>query len=385
MMNMLKRIGGTLILAAAFAAASPAHAQNDSIGAPALKGFSLPGTVTTPPPQQREERPAETAPSQSLPRDTQAPATQRDQPRMTPARPPSTVNTPRTTEPGSAPAPAPAEQPRNQPPAPVAAEPQPLPEGPLFGTIDDLPIASAPAPVDTAVPLEEESWSTLWVLLALVLAGAAALYVYLRLGRREAPAAGAPAATAVAPPRPPRPAPAPPKPTPEGPRPWIELEFAPERAVTTGNDASVHYQLMVRNVGEEVARNVRIEVKMFNVGVDQDREISAFFSRPVAKRPGAPFLHIPPKGQTSFQSAVSMPKSSWRAVVVQGRSLFIPMVAFNIVYEWGDGHQGQTGMSYVVGTQPKAPSEKMGAIRLDLGPRIWRSLGQRPNKIAKMV
>jgi hypothetical protein len=378
MMDMLKRIGGTLILAASFAVAFPAAAQNESLGAPALKGFSLPGTVTTPPPQPREERPAESAPSQPQPRETQTPTAQREQPRMTPARPPSTVRTP---EPGPA---APAEQPQEQAPAP-APPAQPLPQGPLFGTVDDLPTAPAPVPAEAANPVEEETWSTLWILLALVFGAAAALSVYLRRGRTEVPVETTPAATAVAPPRPPRPAPAPPKPFPEGPRPWVELEFAPERAVTTESDASVHYQLLVRNVGDEVARNVRIEVQMFNVGVDQDREINAFFAKPVEKRQGAPYLHIPPKGQTGFQSAVTMPRSNWRAITVQGRSLFIPMVAFNIVYEWGDGHQGQTGMSYVVGTQPKEPSEKMGAIRVDLGPRIWRSLGQRPNKIAKMV
>ena len=70
-------------------------------------------------------------------------------------------------------------------------------------------------------------------------------------------------------------------------------------------------------------------------------------------------------------------------VSVEGRRLFIPVVAFNIVYGWGERGRGQISASYLVGVEGKAPSEKMGAFRLDLGPRIYRTVGQRPHRLER--
>jgi hypothetical protein len=80
-----------------------------------------------------------------------------------------------------------------------------------------------------------------------------------------------------------------------------------------------------------------------------------------------------------------MPKEHVREIALEGRRLFIPMVAFNVFYEWGEGRTGQTSMSYLVGREAEQPSTKMGAFRLDLGPRVYRSVGQRPNTVAVLV
>ena len=45
--------------------------------------------------------------------------------------------------------------------------------------------------------------------------------------------------------------------------------------------------------------------------------------------------------------------------------------------------RGQISASYLVGVEGKAPSEKMGAFRLDLGPRIYRTVGQRPHRLER--
>jgi hypothetical protein len=37
-------------------------------------------------------------------------------------------------------------------------------------------------------------------------------------------------------------------------------------------------------------------------------------------------------------------------------------------------------MSYIVGREAKPPAEKMAPFRLDLGPRLWRHVGQRRNR-----
>jgi hypothetical protein len=80
-----------------------------------------------------------------------------------------------------------------------------------------------------------------------------------------------------------------------------------------------------------------------------------------------------------------MPNDQVREVTIQGRRLFIPTVAFNIVYEWGNGKTGQSSSSYLVGREAETPTQKMGGFRLDLGPRLYRSVGQRPTRLARTV
>jgi hypothetical protein len=164
-------------------------------------------------------------------------------------------------------------------------------------------------------------------------------------------------------------------------RPWIELDFAPETAAATERDAQVQYRLTVRNVGKSPAHNVRIEARMFNIDAEQTQEIAAFFAAPVN---GAilPPRTIPQEGAVQHRGLVAMPREDMHAIVVEGRSLFIPVVAFNVLYDWGDGRAGQTALSYVVGRETGAESEKMGPFRLDLGPRLYRSVGQRRNERA---
>ena len=72
-----------------------------------------------------------------------------------------------------------------------------------------------------------------------------------------------------------------------------------------------------------------------------------------------------------------------RAIRLDEKLLFIPVVAVNILYDWGNGRTGQTSKSYLVGRELQQKAEKMGAFRVDQGPRVWRSVGQRPHKLAK--
>ena len=124
---------------------------------------------------------------------------------------------------------------------------------------------------------------------------------------------------------------------------------------------------------------------MINAGADQDRQIEAFFAEPLS-REGPPAIPAILSGaEVQIKTGVTLAKDRIREITIQGRRLFIPVVAFNVFYEWDDGRVGQTSMSYVVGREAATPQEKMGAFRLDLGPRLYRSVGQRQGHLAKVV
>jgi hypothetical protein len=61
---------------------------------------------------------------------------------------------------------------------------------------------------------------------------------------------------------------------------------------------------------------------------------------------------------------------------VQGRVIFVPLVAINVAYDW-DGGSGRTSRAWVVGREASSPDGRMGAFRLDLGPRIYRQVDRR--------
>jgi hypothetical protein len=351
---------------------TPTPTQNELVGPPQLRDFTLNGTVTRPAPAPTEERPAPQTrqPARSIP----APATE---PRNGPA-----AETP--GQPSSRP--APEVDASDLPPetAPVFETPPPAPTG--IEPPPSSPAATPPAP--STVPMLP------WILAGFALAGAVAWF-FLRQRRRphERLAGGPtidlfdhpePAVSAAAPaaPRAVEPAPAPqPQPAPAGIvstrlRPWLEIEFNPDRAVVDEQKAAVAFELTVFNSGNGPARDVVIEASLFNAGPMQDQEIRLFFENPVGRGDKIPV--IPPMKRITVNTAVFLARDQVRPIEIEGRALFVPMVAFNALYSWG-AKKAQTSTSYLVGKETQG--EKLAPFRLDLGPRIFRGLAARQHEV----
>jgi len=351
---LIAGIGALLLCAAAAvraqdnASAGASQPPPPATGPPQLRDFRLQGRTVVPQPTQQPPAPVVVTPP--------APVTSGQAPAASPqARAPARPAPERE-------APAPEQTPAGQtapPPAPaVPAE------------IEPLPAPAAAAPRDGGIP---------WLYVG---AGAAALlgliaFALIRRRRRriandveEAPA--------------PVPAERAPKPEPLL-RAWLELELKAERASSTDAETVVQFLLEITNTGKAPARNLRIDVKMFNAGQEQDKEIGAFFRTAGRESTKCNLPGIAPGTTGAIKGEVAMPRDEMRAVVLDEKYLFIPVIAVNALYDWGDGRTGQTSKSYVVGRELEAPSEKMGAFRVDQGPRIWRTIGQRQHKLARRV
>ncbi|HEY0626740.1 MAG TPA: hypothetical protein VGD10_08395 [Allosphingosinicella sp.] len=372
-----------LLLLAALAAA-PAAAQNTTapapdatVGSPLLRDFQLKGTRTTPPveAQQPAAQPETPPPAREAAATAEAPPRPR-------AEAPVTREAQQRPQEQAAPAPAQA-----APSTDLATFEQLYPE--QTAPAPAAPAAIAPSPVqqplsNVAPPPAYSMWIALGAGLLLLLG----LLAWFRSRRAVAEPALARARlaepeAAPAPQPMPRPAPVPVAPVvDQALRPWLDIEFKPEKLVATDQDTSVHFQLLVKNNGQSAARNVRITAKMFNPSPDQKEAIKAFFATPLEAK-GEP-VTIPPQLAARFKPSVVMPRESIRVLEVQGRPIFVPTVAINIQYEWGEGQKGQTCKSFLIGTE-KEGADKMGAFRLDLGPRIYRQVGGRPLELARAV
>lgn len=368
---------------------SATPAQNEVIGNPQLRDFSLNGTVTQRAPAPVEvqstpaQRPRESAGQNTPPPGQPAQAARESQPAAARAEPP--------------PRPQPS---RGEPASATVQLPPPTPARrvatPSLAPGEAPTLTSQPALVPAASDIDAPAGGLPmlpWLIAALAFAAAAAWY-FLRQRPRESYAGAAALsafdAPAVRPPAPaPRPAPplrtpppAAPKPAPAGVvstrlRPWLELEFTPQRAIVDEQKAAVAFELSVLNSGSVPARDVLLEASLFNAGPLQDQQIRGFFDNPVAKGDRIPM--IPPLQRVAVSTAVFLSRDQVRPIEIEGRKLFVPMIAFNALYGWSGG-QGQSSASYLVGKVTKA-GEKLAPFRVDLGPRVFRNLAAREHEL----
>lgn len=378
--------------------ASAAPPPTSEIGPGELSNFSLNGTVTRPadPPPASQPTPA--------PRPDLAPPVAVDRPATLPtaAQPPAATLDPADSD--------------------LFRRPPTLPEASAANAVvaapPILPGGSTPSPA-----IESEGFSLLpWIVALLAAAGAAAIY-FGRQRRQLHAAAGHPSIDITRPePRPlPRPDPAPvpapaaspgarrplptnlmppppaapvqprapaqqqpaiqPRPDPiipgaivsTGLRPWIDIELSPDRALLDEAGTAIAFEVTLFNSGSAAARDVIVEARLLNAGASQDVELSVFFA--AAARPGDPIPLIAPYARIPLRSAVRLTRDEIREYEIDGRRLFVPMIAISVRYRWSSG-EGQSAAGFLVG-QSGEGKEKLAPLRLDRGDRSWKGLGVR--------
>jgi hypothetical protein len=354
------------LLCAVSAAAAQDSGGNTVIGPPQLKDFSLQPrdrTVTRPAPEPAQPQPADISPPNQPP--ARAEVRSRE-------APPAAARARRDAE-----AEARATAPARSAGQGVESPPPAIPVSPA-ASAEAAPPRPLPGLADTPLP-KNEPGTPLWYFALPVAALAFVGLAMVRRRRRNGAATSAVAAApaAVPPPKPPRPDPIP--------RPWLELSLKAERAAFTTTESEVLFELEIANKGGSPARNLRIDVKMFNAGAEQDQQIGAFFK--TAGRESTK-LNLPEveAGVTGvIKGTVTLPIDEMKAMRLDERLLFIPVVAVNALYDWGEGRTGQTSRSYIIGRELPEAGEKMGPFRVDQGPRVWRTVGQREHALAKRI
>ena len=360
-----------------------------AIGPADLQNFSLKGTVT----RQADQPPVAT------------PA----RPQSSPARPPA----------ASSPSRPPQSRTAARTPAPVATAPQPattsgqsLPSGVTAPSVETqgapvlqqpaVPSAPTPEPAAGSNPISQlPLWP--WLAAAVALALAAGFLLWRRSHRQPVAAAGQydllvpiqaepeqrPLARAPAPAPPVEVPPAPPTPPAgtvttrvrTGPtgvvasrlRPALELAFHPLRCEVDDDQVRLEFELELFNAGAAPARAIFAEASLLNASSTQDAELAAFFSN--AQGRGASVDVIQPMKRMSLRSEVVAPRAAVREYELAGRKAFVPVIAFNALYEWSGG-RGQSSAAYLVGRDTQ--QEKLGPLRLDQGAREFSGLGARP-------
>ena len=377
----------------------------ETIGPSQLRDFNLRGTVT-----RSADQPATTAPAaprtgEAVPSEAAAPAVRSN------ARPSGEASriadspadrAVREATPGITPGRAPV-----------------TPSLPLEVTTDTAPQpdydSDAQAAPATAQP--SSGWSWPWIAALIALIGGGAFIAYSQRGRRrrhddpgrlafaglarelqpgEAVPSPAPRPDPVPPRAQPTPTPAPrpdpvpaaapkaaPKPPSDGTivsrglKPQLNVEFHPDRLLINEQEVMLQFEVVLANVGSAPARDVLVEARLFTASATQDREIGEFFQNPMSD--GDRMTSIAPLGRISLKSSVRLPIDQLNRFEAKGRSLFVPLVGFNILYRSGSG-DGQASASFLVG-RGSEEDEKLAPFRIDIGPGAFRGLSARPHSV----
>jgi len=373
--------------APALAQEAPAPATTNTtapttVGPSELQDFSLSGSVTRPNDQQAPAPSAKAsqlsaAPKSEVPASARSRATAQERP---------AAHQPTIATPSPAPPPVVEAAPKSATLATPSEAASVRTQHPLAG-----PATNRQPPAQTAPFAPERPFSILpWLIAALALAGGT-IFLLWRRRPREAldgpefdlftapePAPELAPAAVRAPVSDPVPTAAPPQKrsssAPSGIvasrlRPSLELGVQPLRCTVEDSEVTIEFEIELFNAGTAPARAVLAEASLLNAGATQDQELAAFFANPVGV--GERLDAIPPMRRINLTSRVVAPRGSIQEYELAGRKAFVPVIAFNALYEWSGG-KAQTSAAYLVGRDTRG--EKLGPLHLDQGSRAFTAL-----------
>uniref|UniRef100_UPI002FDDE257 hypothetical protein n=1 Tax=Novosphingobium sp. TaxID=1874826 RepID=UPI002FDDE257 len=341
-----------------------------------------------------------TSPKPKAPRAT--PATQSPAPTPKPAPAPTPVSTP---APVASPSPEATATPASPTQSPSAEVTPPL-ASPPAEVPDDATVAASDSPSDNVAD-QGSSTTGWWIAGAIVIAllAGAVLYLMRRRSAEAAPVVPAPTARPT-PPAPPAPAPAaptlkttPPAAPPIAPSPALPAE--PVTAAATGLtialeadrlgatlvNATLSCRLVLRNAGP---------VPLVDLALSGDMT-SAHASRPMDEQLGlagpelAPLrtiARIEPGESVTVPAEMRLPLSAVLAIRAGQAQLFVPIVRATC---WAtratDGGTEHAHGAFLVG-QPAVAGDaaaRLQPFRLDLGPRVFDRIEQRPMPLPNLA
>lgn len=159
-------------------------------------------------------------------------------------------------------------------------------------------------------------------------------------------------------------------------RPQVKLEFRPERATLSFTALTVKGTLVIENMGKEAATEMHMRATMISANRDQAATIDAFFNRSIAVEDN--MIGDAKAGEKiALELEISIPSQELLSYTVAERQIIVPIVVAELTYRWTAG-KDSARLACLVGREAQPPQGKMGPLRLDLGPRSFSQLGQRP-------
>ena len=160
-------------------------------------------------------------------------------------------------------------------------------------------------------------------------------------------------------------------------KPAIMLHFIPEKATISFTTLTVKGQLQLINKGKLPAKDLQLRAGLISASANQANVIADFHRN-------AASLQTEPLGDTQagerFAMAIelSVPLTELHSFPLGDQQLLVPIVIASLSYGDGSALQEHAFVACMIGREATPPQLKMAPLRLDLGPRSFAPLGQRP-------
>lgn len=156
----------------------------------------------------------------------------------------------------------------------------------------------------------------------------------------------------------------------------VSLEFIPDKATLSFTSLTVKGQLRLVNGGDAVAENLRLRATLLSANAQQQQIIAAFHAGQI-EVPEEPLGDAKPGETLALQIEIAVPVTELQSFEVDKKRIMVPVFIADLAYE-SAGQAEKAKIACLVGKETQPPAPKMAPFRLDLGPRSFAPLGQRP-------
>lgn len=153
----------------------------------------------------------------------------------------------------------------------------------------------------------------------------------------------------------------------------LKIEFIASGASSTLLNAVLNYTITLTNTSDEDLHDINLSGAMM--------QADAATARDDGSETGHMLHHTESlsAGETiTLTGDIRLPLNAIRPITFKSQALFIPLARFGVVYADQNKAQHRQSVSFIVGREYEPPRPKMAPFRLDLGPKIFHPVGQRP-------
>jgi MYXO-CTERM domain-containing protein len=159
-------------------------------------------------------------------------------------------------------------------------------------------------------------------------------------------------------------------------RPMLDVNFVPAKASISLANLTIKGQLRIVNSGDEDVDAMQLNAAIITASELQNEMISAYFSG--AAEPGNELGAVKIGERIALDLDLAIPIAELQTFGFGEQKLLVPIILSRISYQWRNTGSDEAQLSCIIGRESSPPKPKMGALRLDLGPRSFAPLGQRP-------
>ena len=154
------------------------------------------------------------------------------------------------------------------------------------------------------------------------------------------------------------------------------MTFVPDNAVVSLANLVVRGQLQVANGGPNVIQGLTLRAVLIAASTQQQQAIESFFADP-HNIPPSPVGALNPGERIGLSLELSVALNEMQTFMLGNKTLLVPILLAHLSYDNAVPEQ-EAQLVTMIGREANPPTSKMGPLRLDLGPRTFGQLGQRP-------